>query len=234
MDTQIGCSGYRIDLAVIHPQESSRYILGIECDGAMYHSARSARERDIYRQRFLESKGWNITRIWSRNWWQNPEKEIIRIEGLLQELSGKTLLGKTEGTIVFFKANSYKILKVDKPPEKGTHNFNETIEVTNIDKLCEMKIGVLARNILTKMINDHEISEEEIALMQTAEYSKQTFHIQYPLLRKASRSNGEKILRYWAGEVEAYGEMYFICSEWHEVPQNNDRPYFMKWLDLHK
>lgn len=74
VDTQIGCSGYRIDLAVIHPQESSRYILGIECDGAMYHSARSARERDIYRQRFLESKEWNITRIWSRNWWQNPEK----------------------------------------------------------------------------------------------------------------------------------------------------------------
>lgn len=87
VNTQIGCSGYRIDLAVIHPQDSTRYILGIECDGAMYHSARSARERDIYRQRFLESKGWSITRIWSRNWWQNPEKEINRIVGLLQELS---------------------------------------------------------------------------------------------------------------------------------------------------
>ncbi|AFQ42439.1 AAA domain-containing protein [Desulfosporosinus meridiei] len=89
VDTQIGCSGYRIDLAVIHPDESTRYVLGIECDGAMYHSAKSARERDVYRQRFLESKGWNITRIWSRNWWQNPEKEINRIELLLKELCGR-------------------------------------------------------------------------------------------------------------------------------------------------
>ena len=78
----------------IHPQESTRYILGIECDGAMYHSARSARERDIYRQRFLEGKDWNIARIWSRNWWQNPEKEINKIVGLLQELSGQTVKSK--------------------------------------------------------------------------------------------------------------------------------------------
>ncbi len=89
VDTQIGCSGYRIDLAILDPKDPSRYILGVECDGAMYHSAKSARERDIYRQRFLQSKGWNITRIWSRNWWQNPQKEINRLEDLLNELAGK-------------------------------------------------------------------------------------------------------------------------------------------------
>ena len=60
----------------------------------------------------------------------------------------------------------------------------------------DMKIGVLVRNTLTKMLKGHEISEVEIALMQTAEYSKETFHLQYPLLRKASRSHGEKVLRY--------------------------------------
>jgi len=54
----------------------------------MYHSAKSARERDIYRQRFLQNKGWIITRIWSRNWWQNPEKDINRLEVLLKELTG--------------------------------------------------------------------------------------------------------------------------------------------------
>src|SRR5699024_4215350 len=51
VDIQVGMSGYRIDMAVIHPDQPHRYILGIECDGAMYHSAPSARERDVYRQR---------------------------------------------------------------------------------------------------------------------------------------------------------------------------------------
>jgi superfamily I DNA and/or RNA helicase/very-short-patch-repair endonuclease len=77
--TQVGYSGYRIDLAIVHPDEPSKYILGIECDGAMFHSARSTRERDVMRQEFLQSRGWIIERIWSTNWWRNPQKEIERI-----------------------------------------------------------------------------------------------------------------------------------------------------------
>jgi superfamily I DNA and/or RNA helicase/very-short-patch-repair endonuclease len=80
--TQVGVSGYKIDLAVYNPKTSS-YVLGIECDGATYHSSKSARERDIHRQRYLESRGWKIARIWSRNWWRNPQDEIDKIEKLL-------------------------------------------------------------------------------------------------------------------------------------------------------
>lgn len=80
--TQVGASGYRIDLA-IYDRKKSAYILGIECDGAMYHSSKSARERDIYRQKFLESRGWKIHRIWSRNWWKNSRSEINKIEFIL-------------------------------------------------------------------------------------------------------------------------------------------------------
>ncbi|WP_336783299.1 AAA domain-containing protein [Paenibacillus illinoisensis] len=87
--TQVGMSGYRIDMAVVHPNDRSRYILGIECDGAMYHSSLSARERDVYRQRYLESRGWIIERIWSRNWWRNPVAEIERINERIKELSQK-------------------------------------------------------------------------------------------------------------------------------------------------
>lgn len=84
VDTQVGVSGYKIDLA-IYDSKTSRYILGIECDGAIYHSSKSARERDIHRQRFLESRGWNIVRIWSRDWWQNPKAEINKIEEFLKK-----------------------------------------------------------------------------------------------------------------------------------------------------
>lgn len=76
---QIGVSGYRIDLGVVDPDDSSRYLLGIECDGATYHAAKTVRERDAYRQRFLETRGWTIHRIWSRNWWQNRAEEINKV-----------------------------------------------------------------------------------------------------------------------------------------------------------
>lgn len=81
--TQIGFSGYRIDLAIVDPNKD-QYILGIECDGAMYHSSKVARERDMYRQRFLESKGWAIHRIWSRNWWLSREHELQKLMRSLQ------------------------------------------------------------------------------------------------------------------------------------------------------
>ena len=84
--TQVGMSGYRIDLAIVHPNDSSKYILGIECDGAMYHSSANAKERDLYRQRFLENRGWTIERIWSRNWWKDPAKEIERIDQKIKQL----------------------------------------------------------------------------------------------------------------------------------------------------
>jgi very-short-patch-repair endonuclease len=76
---QVGVSGYRIDFGVVDPKDPTRYLLGIECDGATYHSAASARERDVYRQRFLESRGWTIHRVWSRNWWRNRDAEVEEI-----------------------------------------------------------------------------------------------------------------------------------------------------------
>ena len=77
--TQIGVAGYFIDLAVVHPKFPGRYLLGIECDGATYHSARSARDRDRLRQRVLENLGWEIHRIWSTDYFRHPSREIDRV-----------------------------------------------------------------------------------------------------------------------------------------------------------
>lgn len=88
LGTQVGCSGYRIDMAVKHPTLSGQYVLGIECDGAAYHSARTARERDRLRQDVLEQMGWKIYRIWSTDWIKDPvtegEKLIEAVEGALK------------------------------------------------------------------------------------------------------------------------------------------------------
>lgn len=75
LSTQVGCSGYRIDIGVKHPQISGVYVLGVECDGASYHSAKTARERDRLRQDVLENMGWTLYRIWSTDWIKDPVAE---------------------------------------------------------------------------------------------------------------------------------------------------------------
>lgn len=83
--TQIGCSGYRIDLAVVDPRAPGRYLLGIECDGAMYHSAATARDRDRLRAMVLKGLGWSLYRIWSTDWWTNADTELQKLEAVLQQ-----------------------------------------------------------------------------------------------------------------------------------------------------
>ncbi len=112
-------------------------------------------------------------------------------------------------------------------------NFDR-IKSDNLLGLNEMKIGVIVRTVLTNMLEEGEVSDEEILLMQTKDYSKETFDIQYPLLVKAEITDGVSPQRYYATPIKINGESYFICSEWFEVPANNDRPYLMKWLALHK
>lgn len=78
VDTQVGVSGYRIDLALRKPN-SSNYLLAIECDGATYHNSKNARDRDSLRQRILERMGWSFYRIWSTDWYRNTAVEKERL-----------------------------------------------------------------------------------------------------------------------------------------------------------
>jgi very-short-patch-repair endonuclease len=73
---QVGIAGYWIDVGIVHPHRPGTYILGVECDGASYHCARSARDRDRLRQRVLEGYGWTIHRIWSTDWFRDPAKQV--------------------------------------------------------------------------------------------------------------------------------------------------------------
>jgi very-short-patch-repair endonuclease len=76
---QVGVAGFFIDLAVRHPGGRGAYLLGIECDGASYHSGRSARDRDRLRQEILENQGWKIHRVWSTDWFKSRNAEISRL-----------------------------------------------------------------------------------------------------------------------------------------------------------
>jgi len=83
---QVGVAGFFIDIGVVHPENKGEFILGIECDGASYHSARSARDRDRLRQEILERLNWKLHRIWSTEWFKNREIEVKRLQDRLSDL----------------------------------------------------------------------------------------------------------------------------------------------------
>jgi very-short-patch-repair endonuclease len=87
--SQVGVSTFRIDLGIIDPPRPGEYILGVECDGAAYHSARSARDRDRLRQEVLEGLGWRLHRIWSTDWFRNPQRESNKLLAAINDAKAK-------------------------------------------------------------------------------------------------------------------------------------------------
>ena len=78
VETNLGNTNYKISLAV-YDKTLDKYLLGIECDYTAYNSSDSTLERDVYRNKFLASRGWKIMRVWSRDWWLNKTKVINNI-----------------------------------------------------------------------------------------------------------------------------------------------------------
>jgi len=105
---QVGVAGFFIDLAVKDPNNPDSYLAGIECDGATYHLAKSARDRDRLRQEVLEGHRWNIYRIWSTDWFADPDREMQKLLDYLHGLA----------------VSPYKIIRAEQ--QDGT--INETSE----------------------------------------------------------------------------------------------------------
>ena len=77
-------------LGSIHPARPGEYLLGVECDGATYHRARSARDRDRLRQEVLEGLGWRLHRIWSTDWFRNPARATDRLLSAIRDAETRT------------------------------------------------------------------------------------------------------------------------------------------------
>lgn len=100
------------------------------------------------------------------------------------------------------------------------------------DAFKEFKVGKLAQVVLGRMLEAGKATAEEVQFMQTAEYSKQLFGLNYPLLVKADEPH--ESVRYYAKPLLIDGVSYKMCSQWFETAANNDRPYLIKWIQNHQ
>jgi len=120
---QVGQSGYKIDFGILDPNDSSKYILALECDGATYHSSSTARDRDRLRQSVLESNGWRFHRIWSTDWFQNPKREIERLKDSIFKANRHTFKKKIDSS------NEFVFDKFEKP-----RSTNSDIKILKYEK----------------------------------------------------------------------------------------------------
>ena len=83
VNTDIGCSGYRIDIGVVNSRKPTQYLLGILCDGINYNAAKTAKDREVIQQEVLKLLGWTLHKVWSTDWWENQDRVL---QGILEAI----------------------------------------------------------------------------------------------------------------------------------------------------
>jgi hypothetical protein len=125
---QVGVAGFRIDLGIKHPDWPYGYILGVECDGATYHSSRSSRDRDRLRQEVLEGLGWKLHRIWSTDWFRNPRTEIE----VLKKVIGEALeISKRQTPLKLTPVSTVEII------DDNVHNVDRPMSKAPVDEISK-------------------------------------------------------------------------------------------------
>jgi len=162
-ELQVGVSGFFIDIGVCHPNRPGDFILGIECDGAMYHSSRSARDRDRLREEVLLRRGWNIHRIWSTDWFKCRADETERLKNRLQELieSDKHEVVRVEEPLPSYQIASSS--EVRRWSDEELHDRIERFCRENIPRSLEdqRKDGFLNEEILTALVQRRPTDMDE-------------------------------------------------------------------------
>ena len=132
--TNIGASGYKIDIAIVDKENSGNYLLGIICDGEIYKRTKTTRDREIVQSSVLRLLGWNICRVWTLDWWENPIDVLELIESSIEKARNNT----PEQLVADNHAeNKNEVEKeiIEQPSEETVSS--ETIEHAEVEKIGE-------------------------------------------------------------------------------------------------
>ena len=162
IQSQIGVAGFFVDLAIVDPERPGRFLLGIECDGASYHSSRSARDRDRIRQAVLEDRDWIIHRIWSTDWFQRPEEQLRQVVAAIEDAKAEWARrdqGHEEREVIINQKNAFSLEREEQPDievgstgaiesvpyQEASFNVNSTQEIHELppDQLGRVVEGVV-------------------------------------------------------------------------------------------
>ena len=114
---QVGTAGYRIDMAVRHRDRPGEWALGVECDGAMYHSSKIARDRDRLRQEVLENLGWRLHRIWGPSWYRERPAQEQRLRDAIESAFADNPVVTAKPAASVRVERAAELIDFDAPPE---------------------------------------------------------------------------------------------------------------------
>ncbi len=95
-DVQVGCSGFRVDVAVCDPDDKNRYILAILTDSNEPSRTRTARDREICQPSVLKMLGWNVMKVWSVDWYNDRDAVIAKIVATIDNIKSPLQIEEDE------------------------------------------------------------------------------------------------------------------------------------------
>jgi|GEM_PF-3302170 len=154
----LGSNEYKLDLCIVDPINSDKYLLGIELNGSPYLKAASVRDKEYLREAVLSLRGWNILRLYPASWLDAPKDAFEKIlntikknahgvnfEQYLEEKSIEvSYINKDEELVSFNSYPNYDLIQ----PKKGKYSEFERISI--ITKLV-MQTAPISRDILAKL-----------------------------------------------------------------------------------
>lgn len=215
---QVGSAGFFIDIAVVDKYQPGRYLLGIECDGATYHSARSARDRDRLRQQVLEGLGWKIHRIWSTDWFRDPRTELKRtavaIEAARAMGGGRPYLApkqvpRTEVTVIPRDTKQTRSARADELPKYILARISVNTQGMPLDELYVDRLAGYIEQVV-RVEGPVHLNEVFRRIVEGAGVKRIGSRIEAALTRAASRAELQ-------GLVYRRGEFLWPSSDMRTV-----------------
>lgn len=219
VEPQVGTAGYFIDMAVKDPDQPGRYLLAVECDGAAYHSSRSARDRDRLRQGVLESLGWRFHRIWSTDWFRNRAQEIKRVAEAIEV--ARSQADKGESLLVIAAAPAAHVIDRDEAAVKESQLFAKSYVKARLTAIAGHELHQASDGSLAEMIKLVAEVEAPVHVDDVAKRIKDAYGVSRAGSRIAAKI--EDALRFAATchLIERRGDFVYRMN--HQVTEVRDR-----------
>lgn len=219
---QVGSAGYYIDLAIVDPTAKGRYMLAVECDGASYHSSRSARDRDRLRQAVLEDLGWRFHRVWSTDWFRNKQQEGKRLRKSIEEVIQR---GKSQPVQQSKKKTALKIDRYLLEDQSSLPSYDFTDDVNlpskrSIEKFFDIRESKIRNETLKILEGERYIHFEMLVyrLAVAAEVPRINDELRNTMEYYLDRFDDENDLRFEADFLKVKKEERVELKNWSNVP----------------
>jgi hypothetical protein len=213
-DPQVGSMKFRIDIGVRHPSQPGRYVLAVECDGATYHHALWARERDRLRQEVLEHLGWRFHRIWSTDWFYHRVSEVERLRAALAVALDEAPPEKTAQSDEYVPESLDGCELEDETAFKGRRTqvplyVKAVLSVASVAEPHEADPKLLEATVTRIILAEGPIHEDEVARRVATCFGKERAGARImsavsSTLRRAARQNNRILTenRFWFTEEQ--------------------------------